>query len=82
MTSRDNQEVRHCVADRQARSGLPKWKNEATRPAAVSSSATPAGLQDEGAAGVDIGYACEVGAEQRQEQALAAPISVVSKMTE
>ena len=37
MTSRDSHEVRHWLAARQARSGWPRWKNEASRPAARNS---------------------------------------------
>ena len=40
MTSRDNQDVRHCAAERQARSGWPRWKNDATRPPASRHSAS------------------------------------------
>ena len=32
ITSRDNHEVRHWVAERQARSGRPRWKKDAIRP--------------------------------------------------
>ncbi len=32
ITSRDSHEVRHFVAERHARSGRPRWKNEATSP--------------------------------------------------
>ena len=39
MTSRDSHEVRHCAAERQARSGRERWKNEATSPATSSASA-------------------------------------------
>ena len=39
ITSRDSQEVRHWVADRQARSGRPRWKNEAIRPPISNSNA-------------------------------------------
>ena len=35
MTSRDSHELRHIAALRQARSGWPRWKNEATRPEAA-----------------------------------------------
>jgi hypothetical protein len=31
ITSRESQEVRHIMAARQARSGCPKWKNDATK---------------------------------------------------
>ena len=33
MTSRESHEVRQRAMERQARSGCPRWKNEATRPA-------------------------------------------------
>jgi hypothetical protein len=39
MTSRDSHEVRHCAAERHARSGRPRWKNDATRPSASRASA-------------------------------------------
>ena len=32
ITSRDSHEVRHIAAARHARSGRPRWKNEATEP--------------------------------------------------
>ena len=40
ITSRDSHEVRHCAAERHARSGRPRWKNDATSPAARNTSAT------------------------------------------
>jgi hypothetical protein len=40
ITSRDSQEVRHLAAERQARSGWPRWKKEAIRPATRKPSAT------------------------------------------
>ena len=39
MTSRESQEVRHIIAARQARSGLPRWKNEAMSPSPSNTSA-------------------------------------------
>ena len=39
ITSRLSHEVRHCAAERQARSGRERWKNEATSPATSSASA-------------------------------------------
>ena len=38
-TSRDNHEVRHRAAERQARSGRPRWKKEATSPAVRNNNA-------------------------------------------
>ncbi len=42
ITSRDNQEVRHIAAARQARSGCPRWKKDATKPAISSNKLSPA----------------------------------------
>ena len=42
MTSRDSHDVRHIDAVRQARSGRPRWKNEASRPAQPNTTATAA----------------------------------------
>ncbi len=39
MTSRDSHEVRHISAARQARSGRPRWPNEAPRPISSIASA-------------------------------------------
>ena len=41
ITSRDSHEVRHLVAERQARSGRPRWKNEATKPSTSKTSVMP-----------------------------------------
>ena len=43
ITSRDSQEVRHIAAARQARSGCPRWKKDAPRPATSSANAIAAG---------------------------------------
>ena len=48
---RDNQEVRHIAAERQARSGRPRWKNEAARPAASKASASTQPSEKYGASG-------------------------------
>jgi hypothetical protein len=40
MTSRDSHEVRHIAAERHARSGWPRGKNDASRPAARNPSAS------------------------------------------
>src|SRR5690349_6208569 len=40
ITSRESHEVRHIAAVRHARSGRPRWKNEATSPSAQSASAS------------------------------------------
>ena len=42
ITSRDSHEVRHFAADRHARAGRPRWKNEATSPAPVKANDTSA----------------------------------------
>src|SRR6185369_5889544 len=42
ITSRESHDVRHIAAERHARSGRPRWKNDATRPSAASTTATPA----------------------------------------
>ncbi len=42
ITSRDSHDVRHIAAERHARSGRPRWKKDATSPAASMASATAA----------------------------------------
>ena len=73
ITSRDSHDVRHIAAARHARSGRPRWKNDATRPAARSA-------QDSDGAGDEEPRrrgrrsdrtARELGGVQREEQALA-----------
>jgi hypothetical protein len=84
ITSRDSHEVRHLVAVRQARSGCPRWKNEAPdRPkqrqrqqAALPVKGMRIGLRQQLEGGIGLGR------EQGKKQPWAAPIRVVRKMTE
>ncbi len=42
ITSRESHDVRHFAAERHARNGRPRWKNEATSPRAASTHAIAA----------------------------------------
>ena len=47
ITSRDSHDVRHIAAARHARSGRPRWKNEATQPDAEEQRAATSAPADE-----------------------------------
>src|SRR5258706_14431247 len=78
ITSRDSQDVRHIAAARQARSGRPRWKKDAARPQTRSASTVPQQR-------ITNCFGGERKASIRQtttNKPSAAPISVVSRMTD
>src|SRR5882672_3559914 len=78
MTSRDSQEVRHIATARQARSGWPRWKNEAASPQTSSRSETPQ-ERSTNCFGGDLNASSK---KTIRNNPWAAPISVVSRITD
>jgi hypothetical protein len=80
MTSRESHEVRHIIAARQARSGCPKWKKDATKPRLSSMKLT-------GNANIDRKGADKTGSSifnsaTKNNRPCAIPASVVKKIIE
>ena len=71
ITSRDSHDVRHFAAARHARSGRPRWKNDAREPGHQQHAARrAAGANERGAASRTPPSSAE---RECEEQALAAP---------
>src|SRR5436309_481447 len=85
MTSRDSQDVRHIAAARHARSGRPRWKNDATRPALASATTrtlAPAKKLVSGGSGMAPLRAATSAAYTARNRPWAAPASVVKRITD
>jgi hypothetical protein len=79
ITSRDSHDVRHIAAERHARSGRPRWKNEAKRPSDASTNApAAAATKNSRVAGARSTSAANAAAKSPWP----APISVVRKTTD
>ena len=73
ITSRDSHDVRHFAAERQARSGRPRWKNDATSPATRKSERDQAAVRVERVPVLRRQQAderVELHGEEREEQSL------------
>ena len=79
-TSRESHEVRHIIAARHARSGRPRWRNEAPRPT-TSSTHRERAARSRGSAGA-IATPASSATASATTRPCAAPATVVKTMTE
>src|SRR5436190_2650110 len=84
ITSRESHDVRHMAAERQARSGRPRWKKEATRPSdmRITETAQPCTRKAVGGTGPTPMLEAASTAKSARKRPWPAPMSVVRKTTE
>src|SRR3954462_14127824 len=85
ITSRDSHDVRHIAAARHARSGRPRWKKDATKPAPASatmSTLATAKKRPSGGTAIAPLRAASSAAYTARNKPCPAPVSVVSRMTD